>query len=1274
MKSYTEVQQECINLVSSICDLEENTLANLTSDQIKELDVSTSQKEKQEVEGDITQPYDLEVGKRIQMPTPPKLPCVTNSTCSSESTNYIDILYVPAHPSDGSRKWFALTKEAVDALKQEKANLASAMVDGDKQATLQNLNDLGLLSRFESKAHEHFLEKPDADRYRSLIWVAKALQSGASRFYKNGPESFIKEVMDLEQLDLQDMINDEVIWDKFWDRFVIALSHQGHRYNPNATQMIEALEDLNSHDEQQKRLIRARRKVHVKLLEHCDDQIKALEKKAEQNASKRTTETDDTKFVFDKKHNYFTSEKQKSIYDNIIRVNRNRPEQDETLCMHHHTAVVNKITQFWEKDLKAVQDEHRMLVKMKQQARSRRAVAAPYLYSSRKNRVFLASLKKVNEFGFAVKEQCLTMEELEGTQAKHFGPPSLTEKSPNWRQGSFFSSSATSIEFTKDSSIIASLYNDVGSGELSKSPQNGETTESEESRINNVIELPGKVEWAYYPTLALVQVIDATFEKQFSDLKSILGTSASVPNFLSQLLWVKKVALARLDVLKKKAEKRATAGNIHHVFIDKPPSSFQLLWKETKHKPKRAKLGVFKNDAGLNDLQAVECCLLSDGEVFWVRGPHWYLGGELALGHVKLLTVDIKHPEALAGNGDSGKTLSDALKELKKVPGREGIKLLDLSKQVSSFDTAFWKDGFHYQGGSGPDGQSAYIANAQAQFMRFTSSSSTNINTPLDTAKLESKYGVSGEIKANITLLSAQIGFSVWLPFNDKNKDINANHAESKDKVTGYGVSIPYYVTSYDEHGIETAVPADKPYDAGSICVQLQGSVYGLAAATCQLSASIAIGPPDSGDGIGIRGQSIAVRDYNQHQRGSIANAQLLYAAEEDVLNSGVAEGKLSIDAFAGVEAGGTFSADVYWRPPAIDMHLMDAKNSAKIKSPLLKLGGLSGELAANAGYGFSAELRLTFQDGCIVFIAAARLVAGPGCKGKVGIQLNPINADRFIACMLGVLRQNNFRFVAFFGERDENGMNKDFEMLNERLTVAIAMGLALSDVLLLPPVVFDKYKRSTLQEEYAPLIADSILRKERVGATQAWVSNLPPETLANLFSCLSNAQDSYIWSDAEKANASNSAQVSAILQILDWLTKSYSQAPEARKSQFERTLMLMNTNIEDIRTPQEQWFNLFTNWQKLGHFIKNNSLSDSEKLKNTSLFNQRMLVLCANFELYIAEMKYSLFGTDLITTKEVFLKYIGPNKSDEMIAANSQSDKEIKKNSARTVKWVIRL
>ncbi|OEE66328.1 hypothetical protein A1OO_11110 [Enterovibrio norvegicus FF-33] len=31
-------------------------------------------------------------------------------------------------------------------------------------------------------------------------------------------------------------------------------------------------------------------------------------------------------------------------------------------------------------------------------------------------------------------------------------------------------------------------------------------------------------------------------------------------------------------------------------------------------------------------------------------------------------------------------------------------------------------------------------------------------------------------------------------------------------------------------------------------------------------------------------------------------------------------------------------------------------KNSAKIKSPLLKLGGLSGELAANAGYGFSAE------------------------------------------------------------------------------------------------------------------------------------------------------------------------------------------------------------------------------------------------------------------------------------------------------------------------------
>ncbi|MCC4799776.1 hypothetical protein BCT30_23705 [Enterovibrio norvegicus] len=1271
MKSYSAVQEECIKLVSGICELEINTLANLTSDQIKELDVSAPQKEKQDVDGDITQPYDLAVGKRIQMPSPPKLPCVSKSTCSSEPPNYVDILYVPAHPSDGKRKWYAVTKEAVEALKQEKASLASAIVDGSKKATLQNLNDLGLLSRFESKAHEHFLAKPDADRYRSLIWVAKVLQSGASKFHQHGPETFIKEVMDLEKLDLQDMINDEVVWDKFWDRFFISLSHQGHGYSPNAAHMIEAFDNLNNAQEAQKRLIRARRKVHVKLLEHCDDNIKALEKKAEQNASKRTTEADGTKFVFDRKHDYFTSEKQKSIYDNIMRVSRNRPEQDETLCMHDHSTVVNKINQFWEKDLKAVQTEHRMLVKTKQQARAGQAVAAPYLYSSRKNHVFLASLNKVNEFGFAVKEQCLTMEELEGTEAKHFGPPSLAENSPNWRRGSFFSSSATSIAFTKDSSIIASLYEDVGSGELSKSPQNGETTESEESQINNVIELPGKVDWAYYPTLALIQVINATFEKQFSDLKNILGTSTSVPNFLSQLLWVKKVALARIDVLKKKAEKRAIAGNIHHVFIDEPPASFQLLWKETKHKPKRAKLGTFKNDAGLNDLQAVECSLLSDGEVFWVRGPHWYLGDPLALDHVKLLTVDIKHPEATAGSGDTGKTLSEALMALKKVPGRESIKLLDLSKQVSSFDTAFWKDGFHYQGGSGPDGQSAYIANAQAQFMRFTSSSSANINTPLDTAKLESKYGVGGEIKANVTLLSAQIGFSVWLPFKEKNKNINATHAESRNKVTGYEISIPYYVSSYDKRGIETAKPAEKPYDAGSICIQLQGTVYGLAAATCQLSASIAIGPPDSGNGIGIRGQSIAVRDYNQHQKGSVANAQLLYASEEDVLKSGVAEGKVSIDAFAGVEAGGTFGADVYWRPPTISTHLGAAKT---IKSPLLKLGGLSGELAVSAGYGFSAELRLTFQDGCIVFIAAAKLVAGPGCKGNVGIQLNPINADRFIACMLGVLRQNDFRFVAFFGDRDENGMNKDFQMLNERLTVAVAMGLALSDVLLLPPVVFDKYKRSALQEEYAPLIADSILRKEKVGTTQEWVSNLPPETLAKLLSCLSNDQDSYVWSDAEKANASNSAQVSAILQILDWLTKSYSQVPEARKSQFERTLMLMNTNIEDIRTPQEQWLNLFSNWQKLGYFIKNNSLSDREKLKNTSLFNQRILVLCANFELYIAERKYSLFGVDLITKKEAFLKYIGPNKSDEIISENSRSDKEIKKNNARIIQWNIRL
>ncbi|EOD77043.1 hypothetical protein D515_04724 [Grimontia indica] len=1275
MSPYKKIEDECIELVHKVCGVEPSVISGFTSDQLKELVVEKFPLMEQPVEGDVLAPLQIETGKRDQLPKYPLEPAIKNSTCGAEPVEFTDILYVPAHPKDGKKRWYAMTQVAVDAIKKEKKTLSTAIVAGDKLQTLQNLNDLGLLSKFQSKAHEYFLKGTDKERYRALILVIKVLQSGANHFYEKGHLGFIKNVMDAEGLDINDMVKDRMSSEKFWDSVLISMSQPRYMGYSNYNQVTKAYEDLHSSEAEQRRLISARKKIHSKLIKHCEEAIETLEKKAESNASQKTTDLDGTKFAFDKKHQYFTSRRQKSIYYHVSRLIKNRPAPDNKFCMDEHDNVVDAINEFWVKDL-ADADEHDR--SGKQISRSDIRLLNPLF--------FLRSLNQLNAYGYAVKEQCLTEEEFEGTEPKHLGPSTLNSLASGWRDGKIFSSAANPLDFLNKTNLIDKLYEEIQAKSLNTVSTGNAGSEEEEARVNNTLSLKGNVEWAYLPTLALVQVIDATFKKQFSDLKTILGSGDNLPNFLSQLIWVKKVAVARLDILKKKAEKRAAEGKLRSVFIDNPPESFKLLWDETKHKPKRVKLGVFQNQAGLNDLEAVECCFLSDGEVFWVRGPHWYMPEtgsctELHLGHVKPINVELNPLGASSGTGDVGKTLKEGLKELK--PNLGGTQILNLSKEVHKFESAFWQDGFHYKDGVGPDGKAAYIANAEAQFMRFSSSASGSINTPIDKAKFSGVYGTSGEIKASLTLLSAQMGFAVWLPFSEKNKVIDAHTDAKRENVEGYAVSIPYFVSKKDNDGGIKVERADTPYNAGHMCIQLRGKVYGLAAASCQLSASVAFGPADTDGGIGIKGQAYAAADYNKRLSGSKTHIRDI-SMSEDTLTSAVAEGKVQVDVFAGVEAGGSFGADVYWRPPKIDIALSGGSKAPQPK--LLKLGGLDGEIAVSAGYGISAELRLTFQDGFLVLIAAARLVAGPGCKGKVGIAINPVNADRFITCVLGVLRQNDFRYIGFFGDRDENGVNKDFEMLNERLTVAIAMGLALSDVLMLPAVVFEEYKKGSLQEEYAPLIAKSINELNKELQIKSWVKNLPPETLSNLLSCLINAQetaeqdffsgsvrDGTGYEKNNKASLINQTQVNAILQILSWIPSGGKEATLASRRQFQKALILMDGNIESYRTPREQWQQLFENWQKIGLFIRNHS-NPRVRGDNLDKFNQQSSNLCSDFIIYLAEDSYQLFGIKLISWKEAILMYNGEQLTEEMLEANDRAKAKIAKVGAKRVGWNIRI
>ncbi|ENM3922542.1 LysM domain-containing protein, partial [Vibrio cholerae] len=198
--------------------------------------------------------------------------------------------------------------------------------------------------------------------------------------------------------------------------------------------------------------------------------------------------------------------------------------------------------------------------------------------------------------------------------------------------------------------------------------------------------------------------------------------------------------------------------------------------------------------------------------------------------------------------------------------------------------------------------------------------------------------------------------------------------------------------------------------------------------------------------------------------------------------------------------------------------------------------GSIDGKLSGSFGAGYHAEFRLLVQGGVIILVASAGLVVGPGCTGKVAINIDANAADEFIGCLLGVLKQSHFRRLAIFGEADANGINDSFNELNSLMTLALGMGLSLAQVSLMPVTALAAYKQQVLSREYAPVLARFITttRKERAAATRLWIVTLPPETLCNILSSLVQGQ-------SRTKQEANQLQAQAIVQIMQWLSADKS-------------------------------------------------------------------------------------------------------------------------------------
>ncbi|EKO3791283.1 hypothetical protein HAR83_000650 [Vibrio metschnikovii] len=523
-------------------------------------------------------------------------------------------------------------------------------------------------------------------------------------------------------------------------------------------------------------------------------------------------------------------------------------------------------------------------------------------------------------------------------------------------------------------------------------------------------------------------------------------------------------------------------------------------------------------------------------------------------------------------------TVAQAMKAL-----TEPKVTIELSEIAKSFDSVFWQDAYHYQSGLGPNGeQPLYTADAGIQFLRFSSKAEGQLNSQHTVAQ-PLMLGGEGKLSASLTVLQGQLSVSAWLPLQP-NQGLTK---ENKAKVQGQPLNIRYFDNQWQELS----------YSAGELFAYLEGSVYGLAAATCQLSTNISFGPSDQRDGIGIKGNAVGLFDANIHEAYLLPDTTLQSVERARLAGQAKAE----VDVFAGVQAGGVLSISVYWLPPP------PSRRSATVK----KLGSVKGELAGSFGVGAHAGFRLIVQGGMLVVEASAAWALGPGCKGGVAIGVDAFAADEFIGCLLGALKQSGFRQLAVFGEAGDNGINDSFMMLNDILTFTVGMGLTVSQALLMPVTSWSEYRQQVMSREYAPYLADQLVDPKRINENQKWVITLPPETLSNILSTLIKKQTRSQGNSS--TTESNQSQAQAIVQIMQWLAADTRQGEENSQRQWKETLIRMSLNpaAEAEKNYPEEWAAYLHSWQQLAELVK--AFDNTTNKQMISDFNRTSQTLSHN-------------------------------------------------------------
>jgi hypothetical protein len=351
----------------------------------------------------------------------------------------------------------------------------------------------------------------------------------------------------------------------------------------------------------------------------------------------------------------------------------------------------------------------------------------------------------------------------------------------------------------------------------------------------------------------------------------------------------------------------------------------------------------------------------------------------------------------------------------------------------------------------------------------------------------------------------------------------------------------------------------------GRFSLYIGAKAWGYAGASLLLSSEIALDASNAGFHLAPPEPVVRTGDKRDFAHTKTTSPIKQVPSKLQVQNGG----KASFNLFAGLQSGIMITGALNWAPPT-EVALLQrapissAKDSIKTNE-WFSLARLSAEFNVAAGLGMSAEAGISLNNGSLILVLKASLIAGPGVGGSFKFEVGYSAVTELINLFRRELyknKQNPFISV------DEDA----YKLMSNLNTIALC-GFDVAMIYLMGiDTIMSIYESLTASGKGGP-IADTIVNYEIQAEIEKWCVDAIPNALGPLLMTLitppkpftvertGSSGNSVKTEQTYDQSQAHLLQQQAIEKILGWIVSNSQKKGTIEKAQrqFEEACMCMN-------------------------------------------------------------------------------------------------------------------